>query len=99
MFRSHDFTNLVFFCLARRSSLPTMALSKHLRGLVRLCGDPLQLRGLQPVPRALSTCAGGGVEQSQHRGICTNSEGNGPPRVLITGGLGQLGSGLAKQLR
>ena len=24
----------------------------------------------------------------------TNTEGTGPPRVLITGGLGQLGSGL-----
>ena len=33
------------------------------------------------------------------RGLITNAEGNGPPRVLITGGLGQLGSGLAKVLR
>jgi len=30
--------------------------------------------------------------------VC-NAEGTGPPRVLITGGLGQLGSGLAKVLR
>ena len=29
----------------------------------------------------------------------TNTEGTGSPRVLITGGLGQLGSGLAKVLR
>ena len=29
----------------------------------------------------------------------TNTEGTGPPKVLITGGLGQLGSGLAKVLR
>ena len=33
------------------------------------------------------------------RGLITNAEGNGPPKVLITGGLGQLGSGLAKVLR
>ena len=39
------------------------------------------------------------LSQGPHRGVCTNSEGTGPPRVLITGGLGQLGSGLAKQLR
>ncbi len=33
------------------------------------------------------------------RGMSTNSEGTDPPRVLITGGLGQLGGGLAKELR
>ena len=36
---------------------------------------------------------------AQRRWRMTNTEGTGPPRVLITGGLGQLGSGLAKVLR
>lgn len=39
------------------------------------------------------------VRRELRRGLVSNSEGNGPPRVLITGGLGQLGSGLAKVLR
>lgn len=49
--------------------------------------------------RDMSTLTTGGDQQARWRGMCTNSEGTGPPRVLITGGLGQLGSGLAKQLR
>ena len=59
------------------------------------------MAGAAPRGRAMSTAAGGLEQQSNsgYRGICTNSEGDGPPRVLITGGLGQLGSGLAKELR
>lgn len=84
-----------------------MATVCHLGRIGRLSRDPLYLRRLQvlaALPRAMSTATsvGGGAEQqsgSGHRGICTNSEGTGPPRVLITGGLGQLGSGLAKELR
>lgn len=59
--------------------------------------------------RSNSTTGGGsvGVDESLgslyspplQRDYITNAEGNGPPRVLITGGLGQLGSGLAKVLR
>lgn len=49
--------------------------------------------------RAMSSDSASGEQHPQHRGLCTNSEGTGPPRVLITGGLGQLGNGLAKQLR
>ena len=33
-----------------------------------------------------------------HRAV-SNAEGTGPPRVLITGGLGQLGRGLAETMR
>lgn len=74
------------------------------RRLARLSTAPLQfgrLQTLAAVPREMTTSAAGrDMEQwSPQRGICTNSEGTGPPRVLITGGLGQLGSGLAKQMR
>lgn len=74
------------------------------RRLARLFRTPLQfgrLQGLAAVPKAMSTGAAGRdrEQQSGYRGICTNGEGTGPPRVLITGGLGQLGSGLAKQMR
>ena len=63
------------------------------------------MRTLQPVAtRNISTSVpsgSGGPFNSLplQRGLITNAEGNGPPRVLITGGLGQLGSGLAKVLR
>lgn len=69
----------------------------------------LLVRNLQPVvyiaARTNSTSvpsgSGGPLLNSLplQRGLITNAEGNGPPRVLITGGLGQLGSGLAKVLR
>lgn len=51
--------------------------------------------------RALST-AGIVQEQQRGRGMCTTTTATGStdsPRVLITGGMGQLGSGLAKVLR
>ncbi|XP_064382211.1 L-threonine 3-dehydrogenase, mitochondrial-like [Halichondria panicea] len=46
--------------------------------------------------RASSTISDPG---SSTRTLVSNAEGDWPPRVLITGGLGQLGSNLAKELR
>ncbi len=40
-----------------------------------------------------------GLQRDVVRTMISNREGTGPPRVLITGGLGQLGRGLAKEMR
>lgn len=40
-----------------------------------------------------------GLQWDAVRTMIANREGTGPPRVLITGGLGQLGRGLAKEMR
>ena len=53
------------------------------------------LRRAQP----LAAFTGRQLQREFRRGMVKNAEGTGPPRVLITGGLGQLGSDLAKNLR
>lgn len=80
---------------------PTMAQLRTVRRLVndyqklRSASVIMRLQGPACYCRAMSSTA----SSEQFRALCTNSEGTGPPRVLITGGLGQLGGGLAKQLR
>ena len=78
-----------------------------LRTLISRHVQPACIRTtLQAHARASSTVpeASGGVKDASiqskgSRTLVTNAEGHWPPRVLITGGLGQLGSSLAKELR
>ena len=53
---------------------------------------------LRAQSRTASTGTADG-ETPHARTLVTGTEGDWPPRVLITGGLGQLGSNLAKELR
>ncbi len=67
-----------------------------LRSLWRHCGAQLQATSARSqTSRALSTFTDHGTTRT----LVSNAEGDWPPRVLITGGLGQLGSNLAKELR
>lgn len=67
-----------------------------IRSLWRHCSTQLQATSVRSqANRALSTLS----DQGNIRTLVSNAEGDWPPRVLITGGLGQLGSNLAKELR
>lgn len=58
-----------------------------------------QARASSTVPDAPGGVKDASIQSTGSRTLVTNAEGHWPPRVLITGGLGQLGSSLAKELR